>query len=255
MRENHLGEIGYNRFGTPMKIVEYNRNHSIVVEFLDGNNYRQHTDYRHFKEGTVTNKFDKTFLGVAYIGNATIMESTNGKHKTSYKYWQYMISRCFSEEYQTKQPTYKDCELCEEWLCYENFEKWFNENYYEVENTVRMELDKDILFKGNKIYSPNTCVFVPKEINVLFTKRQNHRGKLPIGVKEHIQKNKIRYEARCNYQGKSNYIGIYDTIQEAFDAYKNFKEKCLKEVAEEYKDKIPHNLYLALNNYNVEITD
>ena len=73
--------------------------------------------------------------------------------------------------------------LCEEWKEYSNFEKWYDENYYQIDNDL-MCLDKDILHKGNKIYNPNDCVFVNRIINNLFTKSNNIRGELPIGVKK-----------------------------------------------------------------------
>lgn len=81
----------------------------------------------------------------------------------------------------TKMATYKDCSVCDEWLCYANFEKWYDDNYYEV-NNEEMNLDKDILVKENKIYSPNTCIFVPQRINALFIKGKGRRGQFPMGV-------------------------------------------------------------------------
>ena len=115
-----------------------------------------------------------------------------------------------------------------------------------------MELDKDILNKGNKVYSPDTCVYVPQSINSLFTKSDKVRGEYPIGV----YKQKDKYVAQLNKgNGKQIYLGSYSTPEEAFQAYKQAKEEYIKEVANEYKDKIPYRLYEALMNYEVEIDD
>ena len=120
-----------------------------------------------------------------------------------------------------------------------------------------MELDKDILYKGNKIYSRDTCIFVPKRINSLFTKRDNARGKDPIGVKPSRSGN---YETYCHDRyGKYINLGTYDTKKEAFHVYKEHKEKVIKEVIDSYKGKIPEPHYsrlkTAMYNYEVEIDD
>ena len=163
--------------------------------------------------------------------------------------WYSMIQRCYKECYDNK-PTYLECSVCDEWLCYENFEKWFNENWYEVPDKT-MCLDKDILIKGNKIYSPETCCFVPQEINKLFTTHKRFRGETVIGV------NKLndKFQASCNKYKQSISLGVYNTQEEAFDAYKNFKEQYIKEVADLYKEYIPQKLYNALYEYEIEITD
>ena len=115
-----------------------------------------------------------------------------------------------------------------------------------------MCLDKDILVKGNKIYSPNTCIFVPKKINSLFTKNDNSRGNLPIGVT--LCRNG-KYRAQINRCGSKLNLGYYSSLEEAFLSYKIAKEKYIKEIAEYYKDIIPKKLYNSMLCYIVEITD
>ena len=122
-----------------------------------------------------------------------------------------------------------------------------------------MHLDKDILIKNNKIYSPDTCIFVPQRINELFIKTNKLRGNLPIGVS--YLKNINKFQANCKTFTKrgsasySNYLGCFKTPLEAFNVYKQFKEKYIKQVADEYKNKIPQKLYEAMYRYEVEITD
>ena len=133
---------------------------------------------------------------------------------------------------------------------------WIEKNYYEVHGEV-MHLDKDILCKGNKIYSRDTCIFVPKRINSLFVKCDKSRGKDPIGVDQLPSGN---YRANCyNEYGKSNHIGTYKTKEEAFYAYKEYKEKVIKKVIDSYEGKIPEPYYsklkIAMYNYKVEIYD
>ena len=164
-----------------------------------------------------------------------------------------MLRRCYSEKHQIKNPSYKQCSVCEEWLCYANFEKWYDDNYYEVPNQI-MNLDKDILSKGNKIYCPDKCIFVPKEINSTFVNSRSVRGEYPVGVNYNI-KNK-KFISRCCI-GKRHriHLGSFNTPEEAFYAYKEFKEKYIKQIADEYKQYIPQKLYDAMYRYEVEITD
>ena len=147
-------------------------------------------------------------------------------------------------------PTYRGCLVAEEWHNFQVFAKWFHENY-KPEYMQNWHLDKDILVKGNKIYSPETCCFIPVEINLLLGKSKSKRGEYPIGV----IKTKNRYIAVIGHEKRKIHIGSFLTINEAFIAYKNFKEKCIKEVADKYKDQITAKTYQALYNYKVEITD
>ena len=172
-----------------------------------------------------------------------------GESKTvAYQIWIGMIKRCYSSEVQERQPTYKGCSVCEEWLRFSNFKNWYDKNHVED-----YHLDKDILVKGNKVYSPETCCFVPSEINTLFTKSNAKRGNLPIGVR----KCKRKFMTMCKLGGVVTYLGLYNTIEEAFNAYKQSKEAHIKEVAQKYFDdgKITKRVYDALMRYEVEITD
>lgn len=164
-----------------------------------------------------------------------------------------MIRRCYDNKYKLKHPTYKDCTVCDEWYNYQNFAKWYDENYYLIDNE-EMNLDKDILYKGNKIYSPRTCVFVPQNINKLFTKTDKLRGEYPIGI-SYNKKDSI-YVVHCN-DGNGNliYLGCSPNNNKLFKIYKEFKEKIIKQVADKYKNKIPQKLYDAMYKYKVEVID
>ena len=258
---NRIGEENISNEGYKMKIVEYNKYSDIWVEFQDEHKVRVHTIYQNFKKGKVKNPYHPSVFGVGYLGEGKY----NWKdYPKIYNIWSHMLRRCYDPYFLDKHPTYRDCIVCNEWHCFQNFTKWYEENIYECNNEI-MHLDKDILVKGNKIYSPETCIFVPQRINVLFTKRQNDRRNYPIGVADAIKnidnKTYLYLTASCHIlygeKCKTKYLGCFSLNKpfQAFTCYKNFKEKYIKEVADEYKDLIPNKLYEALYRYEVEIND
>lgn len=163
-----------------------------------------------------------------------------------HKLWLGMLERCYSKSRQVKTPTYIGCSVCDEWLLFSNFKRWFDEHYVEG-----WHLDKDILVKGNKVYSPETCCFVPQEINGLLSKRQRFRGNYPIGVR----KNYSTFVAECQVgNGRLKYYG-FSTPEDAFEVYKQTKERHIKDVANKWRGKISDSVYQALYNYKVDIND
>lgn len=242
---NRVGEINYNKYGTQMKIIEYNNNKKIKVEFQDKYKAIVSTSYSHFLDGTVKNPYDKSVLNVGYLGEG---KYNSIKDLKVYLCWKNMLKRCYDPYYLNKYPTYIDCYVCKEWHCFQYFAEWFYNNYYEIEGEV-MHLDKDILIKGNKIYSPKTCVFVPNNINQLFVKTDSKRGKLPIGVTE--DKRRGTYSTFISH---INY-GYFKDIRSAWLMYKFNKELIIQSVADEYKDLIPTKLYDAMYKYEVEMND
>ena len=217
-----------------MQIVAYRNAMDIDVKFLDKDGYiYQHTNYTNFKNGQIKNPYDRCIFGIGYLGEG------DAQQKTQVGYcWRGMLERCYCDRMKKIHPAYYGIStVCEEWLNFQVFARWYNENIYQV-GTERMHLDKDILVKGNKVYSPENCLIVPQRINMLFMNKPNKYG-LPTGIKPST---KGRFEAK--YNGK--YLGIYNTVEEAELAHENEKRKAIKEVAEEYKPYIPDKVYKAL---------
>ena len=249
-----LGETVMQNCGEVAFVVEYVDYQNITVQFKKTGELVK-TRYGAFVKGNVKSHFTPSVFGIGTTGLESIRDE-NGEILDSYNCWQSMLMRCYSAKYQKKYPTYIGCRVCDEWLYYPNFKKWYEENYYKISNKTS-QLDKDILIKGNKVYSPNTCVFVPNFINTLFTKRQNNRGELPVGVDYLKASKKYRASLSVFKDGKKTkkYLGCFNTADEAFEVYKQAKEEYVKEVADEYKDKIPTKLYEAMYAYEVSIDD
>lgn len=250
-KQDRLGEEGINYQGNVMRIIEYNNTKDIVVEFQDDYKAHVHTAYREFQSGSVKNPYYTEVYHIGMIGNKYNSQTPE------YKLWSTVLMRCFDQEFKKREPTYTDVTCCDEWLLFENFYEWLHSqpNFDKWLNNKEWAIDKDILFKGNKIYSPETCCLVPRSVNSLFIKRTRYRGELPIGVIQHYNK----FRARCENTliGKRVHLGLYNTSQEAFDAYKQYKENLIKDVAQIEFDQnnITKQCYHAMMNYIVEITD
>ncbi len=146
-----------------------------------------------------------------------------------YSRWSGALSRCYSNGYFLKKPSYKDCTVCDEWLTFSNFKSWMQKQDWKDKH-----LDKDLLIQGNKIYSPSTCLFVSCEINNLLINMNKSECALPIGVTF----NKLHkvYQATCSSKGKTVRLGLYKTAKEAGKAYRNFKYKEISEIAFQQKE-------------------
>ena len=255
-KAKRLGEEKLNNQGSLMKIIEYINSNNIIVEFQDEYKAKINTFYRSFTSGEIKNPYYPSVYNVGMIG-VKYPSKANGKEIKEYKVWKNILDRCFNEVEKIKYPTYKDAICCEEWLLYENFYEWLHlqPNFDKWLNGERWAIDKDILIKGNKLYSPKTCCLVPQNVNSLFLKRKARRGKSPIGVYE---RNGL-FEVYCSnpFTYKQEYFGKYSTEIKAFDKYKNKKEYFIKKMAEiEYaKSNITKECYDAMINYQVEITD
>lgn len=247
---DRTGEIGINCQGLKMWIKEYRGCMDLDVEFENGF-ISKNKNRDNFKKGQIKNSYHPSVYGVGYIGEGKYQPYINRIRTIQYGSWNHIMERCYDEKYHKKSPTYKGCEICSEWHNFQNFAEWFNENYYTVDEE-RMHLDKDILQKGNRVYSPHTSIFVPQTINGLFIKQKNARGNYPIGV--YCDKNE-RLIIQIHKNDTTAHLGCSDSPKKAFETYKIEKEKYIKKVAEEYKSKIPQKLYDAMYRYKVEITD
>lgn len=254
--KSRINEINFNNFNNHMRIIGYRNYNDIDVYFEKYNWTARHRTYGEFKRGGIKCPYELRLCDVAYLGEGVYKTRDGNKKTKEYVEWNAMVQRCYNPYRINRDLTYKDCIVDDYFLCFQNYAKWREQNYYEIPNEI-MSLDKDILYKGNKIYSPNTCIFVPSRINSLLIKADGIRGDLPIGVSYHKGHNK--YSARCRIingnKKQSKFLGYYSNPQEAFYSYKTFKENYIKQVADEYKTLIPSQLYEALYRWEVDIDD
>ena len=188
----------------------------------------------------------RTVRGIGYDSKGTHKSYVNGVKSRSYQIWQNMLTRCYAESCRDRYYMYIGCTVVEEWQDYQNFAEWYTNHPY---SGYGYNLDKDLLLKGNKVYSPETCCFVPPQINSLILDSRKSRGDYKQGVS--LKKGSSKFRACLNVKGNCVELGYFETEEEAFRAYKQAKEKHVKETAEEWKSKIDSNVYIALLNWEV----
>lgn len=257
-----VGEFKYNNQGSLMKIIKYNGYNDIIIEFQDEFKAQKRSSMDKWNNGNIKNPNFKSVYGVGIIGDK-YPACINYNRVKEYSIWHGIICRCFDEKEKEKHPTYKDVTCCDEWLYYPNFYEWLHnqENFDKWLNGDRWAIDKDILIKGNKIYSPETCCLVPYYVNSLFVKQELARGDLPIGVYYNKEDERYRAIVSMRIRNEKQYdmeCGQFPTPEDAFYlGYKPYKENYIKQVAQEEFDKgnITKKCYDAMMNYEVEITD
>jgi hypothetical protein len=191
-----------------------------------------------------------TVYGVGF-NDVAFQVRVDGKIVWQYKLWTNMLLRCFDEKEKKRYPTYENVTCCSEWLSFANFFEWLNKEVGWAGKPVGFQLDKDILVKGNKIYSPDTCGFVPTAINLLLIDCGASRGDLPVGVSLHKATGKFQAHLRCF--GKSKYLGLYANIEDASFAYKTAKEAQIKLVTLQYKDVLSPAVYESLMGWEIDV--
>jgi hypothetical protein len=211
----------------------------ITIEFQDEHRVKRNTTYRNFSIGQIKNPYDRATWNIGYPAEGKYSVMVDGKRPLYYSCWRDMLRRCYDGRYKEMYPEYSDCYTCDEWHCLQTFGKWFEDNYYSIENE-RVQLDKDIVFKGNRMYSPETCIFVPQSINLVF-QRKSRKEDLPTG----IIKRKNGFNA--SYNNKN--LGTYSLIQEALEVYNAEKKRHIVELANQYIGRIPDKVYDILMNY------
>lgn len=236
------------------KIVKYNDSRNVEIQFLK-TGYRKVAEMKEVKSGEIKDPYLPSVYGVGVLG-AKYPTRVNGVKTKEYVLWTNMLVRCYSDSSKKRRPTYEGCEVSDNFKNYEYFYEWCNKQigFTNEGNENPFHLDKDLLIKGNKVYSEDTCVFIPAEINTLLIKCAATRGEHLIGVSWH--KTRKAFVAKVNKsKGKREYLGFFNTEIEAFKAYKIAKESFIKEQANNWKSQIDDRAYEALMNYTVEIDD
>lgn len=240
-----VGETYPNGKGT-ITVLEYVKAIKVLAKHNDEHGHEMWTQADRIRKGSVRNPFEKHKGGVAFTGYGYCHKLDRELRNKIYSTWKCLIARVFSKAVECKgrRNSYLDVGICDEWLNFQNFCEFVVENKYYKEH---YHLDKDLLIKDNKVYSPETCCFLPQIINGVISIVYETGNGLPVGV--NIKNN--YYEAAISHKGKRKRLGKYETPEEASAAYVLAKESYVKELAHEWKDRIEPRAYQALLDWTV----
>lgn len=215
-------------------VKEYRGSTEVIIKFID-TGYETITSSGHIRSGLIKYPFYPYLYGIGYIGES---HRQNTESLVSFAFWRHMMDRCYKEGYNT---CYSNVTVCSEWHNFSNFKKWFDDNYIKG-----YELDKDLYQynKENKVYSPDFCIFLPKEINACLTTKKCNKYNLPTGIRK---LNNSKFEVRVKYKNKT-ISARFDTIEEAENFYRVEKSKILKELTDKYKDTLEEKTQKILKN-------
>ena len=245
-----VGKVCKSKSSGDFKILKYNDSGNVEIQFLK-TGYEMVARLDHIRDGLIKDPYVPSVYGVGITGTK-YQPSINGVLTKEYTLWNNMLERCYSDSFKKRRPTYEGCEVSSKFKSYEYFYDWcHNQIGFDNED---WHLDKDLLIKGNKVYNENTSVFIPQEINSMLVKSDKRRGEHLIGVCWH-KKGKTFVATVNKNKGKQEYLGLFNTEIEAFNAYKEAKEAFVKEQAEKWKSQIDERAYNALMNYEVSIDD
>lgn len=228
-----IGEIKFNNKGEEMRIIKFRKNNDIDIVFPKFNEVVEHVQYSHFKSGNIKSIYSPNVYNIGFLGTRETIDSY------IWKIWSGMLERCYTD----RQISYANCSVCEEWHNYYNFKLWYDKHKYDINE--RLEVDKDVLKNGEKIYSPNTCLLLPRTINgYIASATCRKKDGLPTGV--YKQKNGL-FKVIKNFDGRQE--KRFTNLNDATDWYLKEKNKHFQKILLKYENKIPKYIYKTLQNY------
>lgn len=239
-RKVNVGDVFYPKEGGECEVVKYNNSYDVEVRFKDSG-YVKSFQSSHIIRGLISDPNHPRLLGVGYLG---VGKYSYKEHKEAYIAWRGAIVRGHCNIYKKKRLTYKDCYVCDEWHNFQVFADWYcnHESY-----GLGYHLDKDLLVKGNKVYSPDTCTMIPNHLNKLIGDNYKKDGDLPLGVTVSGKK----YKARLNHRDGNIYLGVFENAGNAANAYAKAKESLVRKETEKLKGTIDKRAFESLRNWRL----
>ena len=245
-----VGKVCKSNLSGDFKILKYNDTANVEIQFTN-TGFETVARLNNIRNGKVKDPYSPSVFGVGVTGTKYPITVDDVITK-EYDLWHSMLTRCYSDSFKKKRPTYEGCKVSNNFKSYEYFYEWCHKQV--GFGNQGWHLDKDLLVKGNNVYSEDSCVFIPQEVNSLLTKRTASRGEHLIGVYWH-KRNKAFVGMVSKNKGKQEHLGYFATEIEAFNAYKVAKEAFIKELANKWKSQIDPRAYDALMSYEVDIDD
>ena len=198
-----------------VEVIEIVDSYHVKIQFLEPK-WITFIGAGELRRGQARNRMKPSIQGVGYLGENPEIKNNDKASRLAFDIWRSMIKRCYNPKGRYEGFTYKDNSVVTEWHNFNNFHIWYLNELSKLPKTdFTFQLDKDLLFPGNKIYSPDKCCLIPHAINSLFTDCGRSRGEYPLGV----FKQGKRFQAQCRHPTKPRMIGTFSTVAEAQIAY------------------------------------
>ena len=239
-----VGDVFTNAQGCKAVVIAWNNHKSVLIEYLDEFAHRREVEARFLRRGSFRNPYFRGVCGVGYLGVGRFKSQNSKGNTREYQAWSDMLKRCYSPAMHDKYPTYRGCSVADEWCDFQNFANWLSKHPSAYED---YQVDKDILFRGNKIYSPSNCCLVPHEINTMISTS----GRTKEGFSQGVIARGSSFRACFSGKGVGRWCGTYPSYGEALSAYKKAKEAYVKEIANKWRGRIDERVYDALMNWTV----
>lgn len=238
-----VGSVWSSKNCGKFKVTKYVRCNSIYIKFLETGG-KIVTSSDSVRKGCVRDPLIRVVQGVGFIGSGVFKSKINNKSTDAYGCWRNMLIRCYGERYQKEKPSYIGCTVCEEWHNFQNFAKWYYANH--PQDGEKWHLDKDFTVIGNKIYSPETCAFIPASVNSFITDCARSRGEFNIGVTFARDRKMFRASCQNPFSGEQERIGQYKSELEGHLAWRKRKSQHCDSLIDKYDSEIVKS---AIRNY------
>lgn len=255
-----VGDVITSKEGFQYRVIRYEDAHNVTIQWQDCGTL-QVCMSGDVAKGKLKYLNKKSVFGIGYIGFGRFVPGerrmSSGEERMSpiiHRHWRHVLERTVADREISR---YEDCTVVDDWHCFQDFAEWavIQKNAFAVEGSGRLyHLDKDMVKEGNRIYCPEYCVFLPNEVNCFYVKKEvGNTGFLGVNrIKPRRSTYKTGYIARCNKGDVREYLGFYDTPEEAHAVYKKHKEEYAKELALKWEGKIDDRVIDYLENFKVK---
>ena len=220
------------------RVTKYETRLRVTVTFID-TGYTKTTSTQALRRGSVKDPYFPSIRGVACLGEGKFRASIHSRLTPEYKLYLSVTTRCYDTEFQQKNPTYRKCRLCEDWLNFQTFAR----DVSQMKNFGRrgFDLDKDLRILGNKEYGPSACSFIPHCINTVLLRREAEGVYLQDGG---------GFLTKLRMYNENVYLGTFKSKRKAMSIYREAKSEYVIELANTHRKELHPEVYNNLVNLN-----
>ena len=239
----HVGQVFKTNEGGKAIVVEYISTSNVVVMF-QGYDATDTVTVRvdNLRAGRVKNPMNPSVHGVGYFGigdfvsRCETLDGSIGQPAPVYRAWGSMMNRAYSQKYKTEKPTYANVSVCREWHNFQTFADWYCRQHGMNPEATDYHLDKDLLVKGNRVYSPETCCLIPAAINAVVHSliHVDLDSDDTYGLPHGVQQDDEGFFVKVSMNGQAHYLHGFKSPQSASRAYKALRTVAIQDLIDQH---------------------